>query len=811
MEYNKLSSQIEVPPLRNSSIPKLALVLFRKRNFFLAVCAIITILLAVQAAKLSFNANFEAMLPQKHPYMQNYFGNIKDLQGFGNSLSIVVENRDGSILQPDYLDALAKLNDAVFLLPGVDRAWMQSLWSPAVRWTEVTEEGFAGGPVMPRSYDGTKKTIKELEDNIRKAGLLGTLVGADMRSSMIKVPLLSIDAETGEPVDYAKFVTLLDEQVLRVVADHNINVRVVGFAQLIGELINGFLYIALFFLITILLVGALLYWYVHSIRCASLVLFCSLMAVVWQLGLVAVFDFSLDPYTVLVPFVVFAIGVSHGAQIMNGVVGAVADGVDKVSASENTLCRLFIPGMAALLSDAVGFAILVVIDIPVIRELAITASVGIGALIITNLFLLPILFSYAGIGEKAKRRASSALAFGNNNSLESVKIYRWAAKLVEPGWGGGVLFAATLLGVFGIYGSMQVKVGDLDAGAPELWPSSKYNIDVGYINKHYSLSSDVFAVMVKTPVGQCSSLSTLVAIDRLQQKLSTAPGVMATASLADSVRQHVAGTFEGSPKWFTLPRNEQISSLATHEMSGWGSELVNKECSLVPVLAYLSDHKADTLQGVLTTAEDYALAESTDERQFLLAAGSAGIDAVRNIVVKEASLATLIYVYLAVIVLSYIAFRSIAAVVVALLPLMLTSVLTYALMSYLGIGIKVGTLAVVALGVGTGIDYAMYLLSDQLKNQRGGYSLKDSYLMSLRSSGKVVALIGVTLAAGVMTWIFSPIKFQADMGVLLTFMFIWNMLGALILIPALSGFLLKDVGKDCRPFVLLPPPPAASE
>ena len=61
----------------------------------------------------------------------------------------------------------------------------------------------------------------------------------------------------------------------------------------------------------------------------------------------------------------------------------------------------------------------------------------------------------------------------------------------------------------------------------------------------------------------------------------------------------------------------------------------------------------------------------------------------------------------------------------------------------------------------------------------------------MQFTGKVVALVGITLAAGVVTWAFSPIKFQADMGILLTFMFVWNMIGALVLIPALSHFLLQ--------------------
>jgi predicted RND superfamily exporter protein len=151
----------------------------------------------------------------------------------------------------------------------------------------------------------------------------------------------------------------------------------------------------------------------------------------------------------------------------------------------------------------------------------------------------------------------------------------------------------------------------------------------------------------------------------------------------------------------------------------------------------------------------------------------------------------LFVVYAAVVVLCFITFRSWRAVVVAVLPLALTSILCEALMVMLGIGVKVATLPVVALGVGIGVDYALYLLSVQLAQQRAGVPLREAYRNAVSFTGKVVALVGVTLAAGVVTWAWSPIKFQADMGVLLTFMFLWNMVGALVLIPALSHFLLQ--------------------
>ena len=210
----------------------------------------------------------------------------------------------------------------------------------------------------------------------------------------------------------------------------------------------------------------------------------------------------------------------------------------------------------------------------------------------------------------------------------------------------------------------------------------------------------------------------------------------------------------------------------------------------MPVIAYLADHKAETLDRVVAAAAEFADKHNDKDRQFLLAAGSAGIEAATNIVVEQANRTMLLYVYAAVIVLCFITFRSWRAVVVAVVPLALTSILCEALMVALGIGVKVATLPVIALGVGIGVDYALYLLSVQLAQQRAGLPLTEAYKNAVQFTGKVVALVGVTLAAGVITWAFSPIKFQADMGILLTFMFVWNMIGALVLIPALSYFLL---------------------
>ncbi|WP_244559626.1 MULTISPECIES: MMPL family transporter [unclassified Azospirillum] len=159
--------------------------------------------------------------------------------------------------------------------------------------------------------------------------------------------------------------------------------------------------------------------------------------------------------------------------------------------------------------------------------------------------------------------------------------------------------------------------------------------------------------------------------------------------------------------------------------------------------------------------------------------------------VQQANREMLLWVYGAVLILCFVTFQSWRAVVCPMLPLALISLLCEALMVVLGVGVKVATLPVIALGVGIGVDYALYVMSILLAHLRRGEALTDAFEAALLFTGRMVMLTGVTLAVGVAVWAWSPIKFQADMGILLAFMFIGNMVGALVLLPALAHFLLR--------------------
>jgi predicted RND superfamily exporter protein len=350
-----------------------------------------------------------------------------------------------------------------------------------------------------------------------------------------------------------------------------------------------------FFALAVAIATAMVFWYTRCVRSTVLVVLASLVAVVWQLGLLPTLGYALDPYSILVPFLVFAIGMSHGAQKMNGIMQDVGRGLPKWVAARFTFRRLFLAGLTALLADAVGFAVLLVIDIQAIRELAIAASIGVAVLIFTNLILLPILLSYTGVSAKAAERslrAEQADAAGQS------KHPLWALldHFTRRSWAAAAIAVALLLGGAGFAVSRHLAIGDLDPGAPELRAGSRYNRDVAFMNSAYGASSDVLAVMVKTPEGQCSRYETLNRVDALEWQLRQLDGVESTNTLALLNRRVLTGLNEGNPRWYEFLPNQDMLNTVT---AGAPRGLYNDACSLLTVYVYLRDHRAETLTRVV--------------------------------------------------------------------------------------------------------------------------------------------------------------------------------------------------------------------
>ena len=761
--------------------------LFNNRLVILLGCLFLTLFLGFQATKTTLNASYDSMLPIHHPFIVNYFKHYDDLQSQENAIRIAVSADHGTIIDAHYLSVLQRISDEVYLLPGVNRPYMTSLWTSNTRWVAVTPDGLSSGPVIFDQFSGSKSDLALVQKNIGETGQIGQLVSPDFTSSMIYVPLLEHNNLTGKPLDYGDLARRLNA-IRDKYASQGVTLHIVGFAMIVGDMINGLDRILFFFGVSILLATAVLYWYTRCIRSTALVVTASLVAVVWQLGLLPMLGFDLTPYSILVPFLIFAIGMSHGAQKMNGVMQDIGRGTHPLISARYTFRRLFVAGFAALTCDAVSFAVLLTIKINAIQELALIASMGVAILIFTNLIMLPMLLSYTGVSKAAAVRSLRHEAAAGDDRV-SHPLWNFLDLFTQRRYAAIAILGAVVLGGAGWVVGQRVQVGDLAPGAPELRQNSQYNRDNGYILKNYAIGNDSFIVLVDTPANHCYDISTLLTLDDLDWQLDQLPGVENASSIASFGENATMLMTENSPKWFA---NVNSDATVQDYAQTVPASLANFSCNFDPIYVSLLDHKATTLNAVVKTVQDFAALPQNQSTDFKisLAGGNAGVAAATNIVVAQANESMLALVYASVILFCFITFRSWRAVVCAVLPLVLTSILAQALMVLLHVGIKVATLPVIALGVGIGVDYALYVLSILLRQLRQGASLSEAYHRTLLFTGKVVVLTGFTLAAGVVTWAFAPIKFQADMGLLLAFMFLLNMLGALILLPSLCYFLL---------------------
>jgi len=757
--------------------------LFSRRPVILFIFLVITVVLIGYAIKLKPESSFEKMIPASHPFIASYLENKDDLKGLGNVVRIAVETTEGDIFSRDFLDILRQINDEIFFVPGVDRSGLKSLWTPNMRWTEVTEDGLAGGPVIPSNYDGETDSIEQVKSNVLRSGQVGRLIANDFKSTIVLVPLLESNPESGEKFDYQAFSRIIEERIRDKFQSDKIKIHITGFAKVVGDLIDGAAQVVFFFAVACLITFVLLFIYFRCFKSTVVALLCSIIAVIWQLGLLRLMGHGLDPYSMLVPFLVFAIAVSHGVQVINAIAHGNMIGLDAEHAARYAFRSLYIAGLTALVSDGIGFATLLVIDIEVIHDLAIAASVGVAAIILTNLVLLPIVMSYVGISPVAIDRLRDQEIVSRN------KIWEALSGFTGPRLATISVGVAGLLFLLGWVVSQDLKIGDLDQGAPELRPDSRYNLDNKFITENYSASTDVFVVMARTPPTACISYDSLAVIDYFQWYIESQPGVQSAVSLVNRTKRVIGAFNEGNLKWMALSRNQYVLNGTVGGQQG-AVGLYNSDCSMVPVLIFLEDHKAETLQRVVSSINEFNDQHDTGEVQLTMAAGNAGIEAATNIVVESAQHKMLIWVYGVVSFLVLLAFRSWRAVIVIVTPLALTSILGQALMVYLNIGVKVATLPVIALGVGIGVDYGIYIYSKLEAFMIKGMNLRNAYFETLKTTGKAVAFTGVTLAIGVATWAWSPIKFQADMGIMLTFMFLWNMLGAVVLLPALARFLI---------------------
>ena len=770
---------------QDAIIAKLEQLIFSRRALVIGLFAAITVFMAGAATQLKIDAGFNKLLPLKHDYMQTFSQHVQEFGG-ANRILIALMANEGDIFNPPFFDVLKAVTDEVFFISGVDRTQVRSLFTPNVRFTEVVEDGITGGNVVPDDFQNNAEGLTQVRKNILKAGIVGRLVANDFTGAIVSAELLEFNPNTGERLDYIEVSRQLEEKIREKYQsediDVNIDVHIIGFAKAIGDITDGAARVVIFFVIAFVITGLLVYVYSQSFKLTIIPLICSLVAVIWQLGMLTLFGFGIDPMSILVPFLVFAIGVSHGVQMVGATRAEVFMGADTIVAAKASFRRLIVPGSVALASDTIGFITIMLIEIGIIQEMAITASLGVGVIILTNLILMPVLLSYVHYDQKHLQKLDRRVE-------RMLPLWTLLSKVAAQRQAAIIILIAIVLFTFGFWRAVDIKIGDLHRGVPELREDSRYNIDSETISERFSIGVDVLSVIVETIPEGCIDHEVMTSIDRFAWHMQNVRGVQSVVTLAQVAKIINAGWNEGSLKWRVLPRNQSVLVQAVSPIST-NSGLLNNDCSVMPVLIFTTDHKAETISTIVSEVKQYRASETNKNVDYRLATGNVGVMAATNEAVEAAQFPMLLYVFCAIIILCLVTFRSVRAALCIIIPLGLVSLLAYALMTMLDIGLKVSTLPVVALGVGIGVDYGIYIYSRFQSIVAEGESVQDAYRKTLMITGNGVLFTGITLAFGVATWIFSPLKFQADMGILLTFMFLVNMLGAILLLPALASWIL---------------------
>ena len=826
---------------------------FKNRMSILSAFVVLTIVMGFFASQLRLDAGFYKTLPGNHSFIKTFYQYEDALFG-SNNLIIAVRNTEGDIFEKDFLSKLLEVSEAVRYLPGANQASLTSLWTPNVRVLRVTEEGYEATAVIPGNIipeDLNDSEIQKIKERILTGGHVGKIVSNDFTSALIKIELTEFDPRTGEPLDYLSLGKLLDTEIRNTFEDEKYKIHIIGFAKMISDIASQAGNVFIFFLLAFGLTVLAVYYYSKSWTLTFLPLICSLTSLIWQFGMLEILGFGLDPLAILVPFLVFAIGVSHGIQQVNQITKEVIEGQTAIYAARASFSRLLVPGTMALVTDLVGFGTLVFLPIGMIQELGITASIGVAMKIVTNLVMLPLAASYAKYNSSFIARAERAIQ-GRRNAMQLF------GKMAEPKIAVITLAISSVLFVYATILASDRHIGDLHAGAPELRPDAIYNKDMKDITSRFNITSDVLIVIMEVPELACRMYDVMSVQDNFHWYMENVDGVTEVISLSGVARQAASGYAEGNPKWNYVPRHDRALGFVT-SIADPSTGLLNEDCTILPVYIFTEDHKATTIEHVITAAQNYqseyqkldqaisfktvftpptgenpypevlttygsgiekgeegineiktfteeewinfgyqnnfntrslvsgrlstlfkdeqlssydtkemkdinsardaindyfktntydALVTPYDDTNFRLASGTVGIMHATNEVIETSELPMMLLVYAVIIFLVFITYRDWRATVCCTVPLTFATMLGYAFMGVMEIGLKISTLPVMVLAVGIGVDYAFYIYNRLQTYLKEGLDITEAFQNTFANTGAAVIFTALTLAIG---------------------------------------------------------------
>ena len=744
------------------------------------------------ALQIPVKTFFPDLLPQNHSFVKL----IKKHPKFGGTNSVIIglEVKDGDIFTQKTLQKIIDFSNELYFLPSVDRTKVVSLGVNKVRNAKITSWGISSPSILFPEAPKTEEGIDQLKADVySNPAYYGNLVSLDAKVALIK---LGFFEDKLQPRLIYKELQDLKKRF----EDDNTKIHIVGEPYLYGVIFSYLPQTAFFFLVTVVAMLLIAFIYTRSFRLILIPLSSACICAIWGLGFMQLMHFNLDPLILVIPLLISATALSHSIQFNWRINEAYAACGNLRESCTTSIKGLFFPGLTGILTDGMGIFLISLIPIPLMNKLGLSMFLWCLTMIPVILIFNPVINLYLLAMKNVKKwRESRRKGF-----MESVLLKKIGALNCRPGAPWIIACIFFVMALVASYLNMGLQVGDIQEGTPILQDSSVYNQDVEFMAKRLPGSMNPMLVVVQGKEnGAIKQPELLNLVDKFQAHMAKIPEVTYTLSIVNLVKGINMAFWENNPNYFILPDSARGVYANLHLLTSGGAEpgdydtYYDFDFKDLNITVSCRNHLPQTIDKLLTSAEEFISTHKTDKAEFKLAGGRVGVIAAFNesIVVHETT--TLVSALLLTGIIVSIVFRSFLAGLLLVIPLSMASWFTFAYMATQGISINLQTLPVSIIAIGIGVDYGVYLLS-RIREEFGKRGNLDGAVKeAIGTAGNAIVLTGIIIIAGVVFWNFSDIKFQAEMGLLLSIVTLFHLLGSLLLLPAMvqiikPRFLMKN-------------------
>ncbi|MCP4715523.1 MAG: MMPL family transporter [Deltaproteobacteria bacterium] len=782
------------------AMKKLADFIINQRLLVLIIITLITLFFGYHMLKLNISTNFNELLPQSHEYVKIH-NDFRKTFGGANFLVVMVSVKEGTIFTTETLKKIRSITNKLEGIPGIDRYKILSIASRKIKNQRITSWGMEAVPLMWPEVPQTAEEMEVLKNAIySNERYYGMFVSLDSKKSLIFADFFE------EDLDYNVVYREL-EKIRAATEDDNVTVSIVGHPMHLGvvaSMIDEMNYIMIG---TGLMMPILLWLAFRSILAAVFVPFTAVVSGIWGLGFMSLMGYNIDPLLFVMPFLISLMAFRHSHQLYNRYFEEYIKTRDNLAGIRVIIEKMFLPGLTSIATDAFGIAIVAIAPIPVLQKMAIAGCFWCFVTIVIGLILTPVALSYIPISkrflahiEKEQRKEQERKGFAN-------RFADWLGPFIVGSGRYWVIGIVMVVLGFSYYFSEQLIVGDAQVGSNLLYPDSRYNQDSVRINKNLPLINPLFVAIEGEKVRSLKNREVLVDMRNFSRYMLQHSGAVGADNMVSPLMGMPSMFHEADPKWRGLPEDQQTAStyLVALTMSGDPGDMnkfLDPKMRETNIVFYYTDKTGPTIERAIATAKTYINELSTlpEGFKYKLAGGVIGVEAAINEMVASKQIQTLLLALGMVFVFCAINFASLKAGLILMIPLVISNFMAFAYMAIYDIGLSVSTLPVSAAGIGMGVDYGIYMLARAAEEKkRNPYlTLKEVIMVTIQTYTKSVVYVAGTLVLGLLVWVLSGLKFQAQMGMMLAVILFLNCLGAVFLVPVLM-LLFKPKFLNYRP------------